>query len=51
MQFEPADFEMTYNAFHERPALTKFMVIPHYAYLVFKMSDANGVISIKGDAK
>jgi hypothetical protein len=27
-----AAFEMTYNAFLERPALTKFMVIPHYAY-------------------
>jgi hypothetical protein len=42
---------MAYNAFLERPALTKFMVIPHYAYLVLKMSSPNGVISIKGDIK
>jgi hypothetical protein len=31
MQFEVNDFEMTYNAFLERLALTKFMAIPHYA--------------------
>jgi hypothetical protein len=42
---------MAYNAFLERPALIKFMVIPHYAYLVLKMSGPNGVISIKGDVK
>jgi hypothetical protein len=42
---------MAYNAFLERPALTKFLVIPHYAYLVLKMSGPNRVISIKGDIK
>jgi hypothetical protein len=42
---------MAYNAFLERLALIKFMVIPHYAYLVLKMSRPNGVISIKGDVK
>jgi hypothetical protein len=26
-----------YNAFLGRPALSKFMAIPHYAYLVLKM--------------
>jgi hypothetical protein len=46
-----AAFEMTYNAFLERPALTKFMVIPHYAYLILKMLGPNGVILIKGDIK
>jgi hypothetical protein len=51
MQFEVADFKMAYNAFLERPALTKFMAIYHYAYLVLKMSGPNGVISIKGDVK
>jgi hypothetical protein len=34
MQFEVANFEMTYNVFLGRPTLTKFMTIPHYAYLV-----------------
>jgi hypothetical protein len=51
MQFEVADFETAYNTFLERPALTKFIAIPHYAYLVLKMLGPNGVISIKGDTK
>jgi hypothetical protein len=51
MQFEVANFEMTYNAFLERPALTKFMDIPHYDYLVLKMLDPNGAISIRRDVK
>jgi hypothetical protein len=42
---------MAYNVFLGRPALTKFMVIPHYAYLVLKMLGLNGVISVKGDVK
>jgi hypothetical protein len=37
IQFEVADFETMYNAFFGRLALTKFMAIPHYAYLVLKM--------------
>jgi hypothetical protein len=51
MQFEVTDFETAYNAFLRRPALTKFMVIPHYAYLVLKIPGPNGVISIRGDVK
>jgi hypothetical protein len=47
MQFEVADFEMAYNAFLRRPALTKIMEILHYTYLVLKMLGPNGVISIK----
>jgi hypothetical protein len=48
---EVADFEMVCNAFLEWPALTKFMTIPHYAYLVLKMTSPLGVISISGDIK
>jgi hypothetical protein len=51
MQFEVADFEMAYNTFLRRPKLTKFMTIPHYAYLVLKMPGPHGVISIRGDIK
>jgi hypothetical protein len=40
-----------YNTFLERLTLTKFMAIPHYAYLVLKMSGPHGVISIRGDIK
>jgi hypothetical protein len=49
--FEVVDFETSYNVFLGRPTLTKFMAIPHYAYLVLKMSSLNRVISIKGDVK
>jgi hypothetical protein len=51
IQFEVADFEIAYNAFLGRPTLSKFMVIPHYAYLVLKMPGPCGVISIRGDIK
>jgi hypothetical protein len=46
LQFEAADFETTYNAFLGRPALTKFMAIPHYAYLVLEMPGPYIVISV-----
>jgi hypothetical protein len=51
LQFEVADFEITYNTFLGRLTLFKFMAIPHYAYLVLKMPGPRGVISIKGDVK
>jgi hypothetical protein len=51
MQFEVANFEMAYNVFLGRLALTKFMAIPHYAYLVLKMPCPNLIMSIKGDVK
>jgi hypothetical protein len=51
IQFKVADFETQYNAFLGRPALTRFMAIPHYAYLVLKMPGPHGVISITGDVK
>jgi hypothetical protein len=37
IQFEVADFEISYHAILGRPALAKFMVIPHYPYLLLKM--------------
>jgi hypothetical protein len=51
MQFEVANFKTMYNVLLERPTLTKFMVIPHYADLVLKMLGPQGVISIRGDIK
>jgi hypothetical protein len=51
LHFEVANFEMAYNSFLGRPALSKLMVIPHYIYLVLKMSGPCGVISIRGDVK
>jgi hypothetical protein len=43
------DFEIVYNTFLGWLALTKFMAIPHYAYLVLKMPGLYGFISIRGD--
>jgi hypothetical protein len=51
IHFEVTDFETVCNAFLERPALSKFMPIPHYAYLVLRMPGPCGVISIRGDVK
>jgi hypothetical protein len=42
---------MAYNAFLRWPTLTKFMAIPHYAYLVLKMPGPHGAISIREDIK
>jgi hypothetical protein len=51
LHFDVADFETAYNTFLGLPTLSKFMVIPHYAYLVLKMPGPHGVIPIKGDVK
>ena len=32
-----------------RPALAKFMAVPHYAYLKMKMLGTKGIITIAGD--
>jgi hypothetical protein len=40
-----------YNTFLGQPALSKFMVIPYYAYLVLKIPGPRGVISMMGDVK
>jgi hypothetical protein len=37
IQFKVADFETSYHVIPRRPALAKFMAIPHYPYLLLKM--------------
>jgi hypothetical protein len=37
IKFEVANFESSYHAILGRPALAKFMVVPHYIYLLLKM--------------
>ena len=37
INFYVADFNTAYHAILGRPALAKFMDVPHYAYLVLKM--------------
>jgi hypothetical protein len=51
IQFEVVDFKTTYIVFLGWPTLSKFMAIPHYAYLISKMLGTRGVISFKGDVK
>jgi hypothetical protein len=49
IKFEVEDIESSYHAIFGRPALTKFMAVPHYQYLLLKMPGPNGVLSIRGD--
>src|SRR5579859_2250204 len=51
VKFEVADFDTSYHAILGRPALTKFMAVPHYIYLVLKMPTPKGVLSLRGDLK
>ena len=45
------DLESPYHALLGRPALAKFMAVPHYAYLKMKMPISKGIITIAGDYK
>jgi hypothetical protein len=49
VNFIVAYFEGTYHAILGRPALAKFMVIPHYVYLLLKMPTEKGVLSLRGN--
>ena len=49
IMFEVADFESFYHAIMGRPALAKFMAVPHYVYLLLKMPGNTGVLSLRGD--
>jgi hypothetical protein len=51
IKFEVADFETSYHAILGTPAIAKFMAVPHYTYLVLKMSSPAGVLSLQGDLK
>jgi hypothetical protein len=43
------DFKGTYHAILCHPAITKFMAIPHYRYLVLKMPTEKGVLTLRGN--
>src|SRR5438105_3391582 len=51
ISFEVADFEVAYHAILGRPALAKFMVVPHYTYMLMKLPGPNGIISLHGDVR
>ena len=46
INFYVADFNTAYDAILGRPALAKFIAIPHYAYLVLKMPSPIGVLAL-----
>jgi hypothetical protein len=51
IKFEVADFETSYHAILGRPAIAKFMAVPHYTYLVLKMPIPARVLMLQGDLK
>nr|CAD41616.1 OSJNBa0091D06.19 [Oryza sativa Japonica Group] len=51
VNFDVADLSLPYNAVLGRPALVKFMVAVHYAYLQMKMPGPGGPITVHGDLK
>jgi hypothetical protein len=42
------DISSPYHALLGRPALAKFMAVPHYAYLKMKLPGPRGVIMVSG---
>jgi hypothetical protein len=46
--FEVVDLNSPYHALLGRPALAKFMAVPHYAYLKMNLPGPRGVITITG---
>jgi hypothetical protein len=46
IKFEVANFESSYHAILGRPALAKFMAVPHYVYLLLKMPGQSGVLTL-----
>jgi hypothetical protein len=46
--FEVVDLNSPYHALLGRPALAKFMAVPHYAYLKMKLPVPRGVITVAG---
>jgi hypothetical protein len=49
IKFEVANFETSYHAILGRPAITKFMAVPHYTYLVLKIPSPARVLMLQGD--
>ena len=49
INFYVADFNTAYHAILGRPALAKFMVVSHYAYLVLKKPSPVGVLALRAN--
>ena len=44
-----ADFDTAYHAILGQPTLAKFMVVPHYVYMVLKISTEQGVLTLRAN--
>jgi hypothetical protein len=49
LRFEVVRFDCGYNAIIDRLGLAKFMAIPHYSYMILKMSGPQGIITVRVD--
>ena len=49
MNFFVADFDTAYHAILGRPALAKFMVVPHYVYMVLKIPTEQGILTLRAN--
>jgi hypothetical protein len=49
LEFKVMDWSSQYHAILGRLAFARFMAVPHYAYLVLKIPEPNGVIMVKGN--
>jgi hypothetical protein len=49
LRFEVVRFNCGYNTIIGRPGLVKFMAIPHYSYMILKMSGPQGIITVHAD--
>jgi hypothetical protein len=48
LEFEVMDWTSRYHAILGHPAFTKFMAVPHYAYLTLKIPGPKGTITVQG---
>jgi hypothetical protein len=49
LTFEVASLDISYNCILGRPFLLKFMAVRYTAYVIMKMPDLKGVITVKAD--
>jgi hypothetical protein len=49
INFVVVDFDGTYHAILGRPALTKFMAVSHYSYLVLIIPTEHDILTLRGN--
>jgi hypothetical protein len=49
LRFEVANFDYGYNTIIGRLGFSKFMAIPHYTYMILKMPEPQGIITVRAD--